>query len=122
MTFGSLREIPIFQYREKLESFYRMMAVMYLELWEPQINSWEVWPMPFWIIAQNANNPNLNANLINMVVIPNNVIVNPHCENAVILGYLFPWNATFFLCVPGQTLDCPRAGPVFAGPGPALKG
>lgn len=99
LTQGDPRHPAAGDARIIIQAVNQMTGVVYFETWTPNINSWRVWTMPAWIIALNGNNPgpNLNANLIHPVVIPNNSIVNPHRGNQVIQGFYFNWNSVFIL-------------------------
>jgi hypothetical protein len=82
-----------------LQAINPTLGVMYYEMWEPQVNDWEVWSMPGWIVAQDDHNPNPTVNVIVRNVIPNNAIANPRRGNGnqVILGYNFNWDTIFYL-------------------------
>ena len=72
-------------------------GIIYRELWNPVANAWQVWPM---LPPLRAINASLNPNIpLLPVVIANNQITNQFRGAAIITGYQFPWNITFYLDV-----------------------
>ena len=80
-----------------VQSVNLSVGIVYYEVWVPNDNEWGVLTMPAGIIAQSAHTPNPNADLIQRVIIPNDRIVNLRRFHAIIWGYNFAWNTSFFL-------------------------
>jgi hypothetical protein len=100
LTQGDPRHPVAGDARIVIQAVNLMAGLVYYEVWTPEINSWRVWSMPGWIIAQNAHHPpgpNQHANIIHQIILPNNRIANPHRASPLIQGYYITWNSVFIL-------------------------